>query len=46
MILADMANDGSNIDQTELANRKEKLSKEIAELKLRHANDVRVETMQ
>ena len=46
MILADMANDGSNIDQTELANRKEKLSKEIAELKLRHANDGSVETMQ
>ena len=46
MILADMANDGSNIDQTELANRKEKLSKEIAELKLRHANTGSVETMQ
>ena len=46
MILADMADDGSNIDQTELIERKERLAKEIAELKLQHANDGSVETMQ
>lgn len=46
MILADMVDDGSNIDQAELTERKEKLAKEIAELKLQHANDGSVETMQ
>ena len=46
MILADMADDGSNIDQSELAERKEKLAQKIAELKNQHANDGSVETMQ
>lgn len=46
MILADMADDGSNIDQAELTERKEKLAKKIAELKIQHANDGSVETMQ
>ena len=46
MILADMANDGSNIDQVELTERKEKLAKKIAELKIQHANNGSVETMQ
>lgn len=46
MILADMADDGSNIDQDEIRERKEKLTKEIAELKLQQANNSSVETMQ